>query len=832
MSTELTGPVNSALSTLEQGSGDLSVSASGLPYNVFEQGCPRPPCEEERAKTVEALGLNCKFPDPNPELESILKIANSVFGTSISTLTLLGSSLGGDVNKDVVFVKFGDGCASGDCLWRWSFCSWITGSAQPQTLVVPDAQLDARFSDNIHVKGESAWLRSYCGAPLIASNGHRLGTICVCDTVARTFDAGQCMILNNLSEMAVRHIEKEKLLQMRNEDNEALKAAYRHMERALDCFEHCVVLVDASVQGFKIMYANEAWGSVTGISRTGLTGRLLTELLEDTMGGTIPSTKHNEAATLGKSFSIESAVLKACSLQKLLHLKFRPASSDPLDEQSIPIGIPTHVTATSPTATSKQLYFMAVYDAEAHRSGSSSGSYWKTSRSSNCSLGYQREEDDVEGLVMGHLIGRGSYGSVYAGSWFGSNVAVKIIESNGRKSFQTASLEAAISTDLRHPNIVATLKSWVKNVGCKGHRGTSQSIPQIQIQKEQKNDDFQSSHPLQEQHNDKGVTLQNRHSFAACKRALRAATVPDLSLASHVADLCNTYSRQNSNLVESKTGWPIISTCDLKSVLYEEEEEQQQQLGEHAISERGVTGVVAGARAEECGAEYLSVPLALYQQEPLPFPESLQTLMIMEYCDKGCLQDALDRGWLLDECSCITGKPRMEAVLGLALQIASAMQYLHSENVMHGDLSAWNVLLTSVGAKKASHGLNFLAKVADFGLARDISEKIQTQTYGTITHQPPETLMSGIVSKAVDVYAFGVLMWQMYTGSQPWRGLTHAQILLKVTAGVDRLRFPLSTPIEYEDLAMSCMAFSAEERPDFETICDSLGQIRDQLCDS
>jgi hypothetical protein len=104
----------------------------------------------------------------------------------------------------------------------------------------------------------------------------------------------------------------------------------------------------------------------------------------------------------------------------------RPASSDRLDDQSIPIRVPLHVTSTTPSADTKRLYFMAVYDMDVHRSGSSSGSFWKTSRSSNCSFGYQREDDQVEGLVLGQLIGRGSYGSVYAGTWFGSKVAVKV----------------------------------------------------------------------------------------------------------------------------------------------------------------------------------------------------------------------------------------------------------------------------------------------------------------------------------------------------------------------------------------------------------------------
>ncbi len=56
-----------------------------------------------------------------------------------------------------------------------------------------------------------------------------------------------------------------------------------------------------------------------------------------------------------------------------------------------------------------------------------------------------------------------------------------------------------------------------------------------------------------------------------------------------------------------------------------------------------------------------------------------------------------------------------------------------------------------------------MMQIADFGLARalDIKSRIQTKTCGTLTHQPPETLMEGIISKAVDVYSFGVLLWQV-----------------------------------------------------------------------
>jgi serine/threonine protein kinase len=49
---------------------------------------------------------------------------------------------------------------------------------------------------------------------------------------------------------------------------------------------------------------------------------------------------------------------------------------------------------------------------------------------------------------------------------------------------------------------------------------------------------------------------------------------------------------------------------------------------------------------------------------------------------------------------------------------------------------------------------------------------------------PPELVLHGTVSRAVDVYSFGVLLWQMYTGSRPWSGLTHSQIIMMIGSGV------------------------------------------------
>ena len=65
-------------------------------------------------------------------------------------------------------------------------------------------------------------------------------------------------------------------------------------------------------------------------------------------------------------------------------------------------------------------------------------------------------------------------------------------------------------------------------------------------------------------------------------------------------------------------------------------------------------------------------------------------------------------------------------------------------------------------------------QVADFGLSRQAaSTTVDTDTYGTVTHMPPELLMEGKLTKSADVYAFGVLLWEMYTGEA--RQLLHHQ---------------------------------------------------------
>ena len=75
-------------------------------------------------------------------------------------------------------------------------------------------------------------------------------------------------------------------------------------------------------------------------------------------------------------------------------------------------------------------------------------------------------------------------------------------------------------------------------------------------------------------------------------------------------------------------------------------------------------------------------------------------------------QDALDKGDFKGELSNV---PRLSAIIVTAQEVAAGLAYLHKHNVVHGDLSAFNVLLTSSAATATAADRGFAVKLADFG---------------------------------------------------------------------------------------------------------------------
>ncbi|GAX80143.1 hypothetical protein CEUSTIGMA_g7581.t1 [Chlamydomonas eustigma] len=206
---------------------------------------------------------------------------------------------------------------------------------------------------------------------------------------------------------------------------------------------------------------------------------------------------------------------------------------------------------------------------------------------------------------------------------------------------------------------------------------------------------------------------------------------------------------------------------------------------------------------------------------------AFQVQIVQELCDRGSLRKALDRGVFHRVESDGQRKVLYANVLLAALDIARGMRHLHSCNILHSDLKALNVLLQS----NTESTKGFTAKVADFGLS---VKMLHSETHvsnlfqGTMTHMAPETMLTGQQSNAADVYAFGITLWELYTGQYPFTEVPHAMLGYQVSQQHIRPQFPPETPCELEVLAELCWQAGPASRPSFEEI----EAVLIQLCEA
>jgi len=110
----------------------------------------------------------------------------------------------------------------------------------------------------------------------------------------------------------------------------------------------------------------------------------------------------------------------------------------------------------------------------------------------------------------------------------------------------------------------------------------------------------------------------------------------------------------------------------------------------------------------------------------------------------------------------------------LAMDAAIGMEYLHSKDIVHFDLKCDNLL---VNVKDPSRPI---CKVADFGLSKmKQATLVSGGMRGTLPWMAPELLtMSGTkVSEKIDVYSFGIVMWEILTGEDPYDGMHYGGVI-------------------------------------------------------
>jgi serine/threonine protein kinase len=188
--------------------------------------------------------------------------------------------------------------------------------------------------------------------------------------------------------------------------------------------------------------------------------------------------------------------------------------------------------------------------------------------------------------------------------------------------------------------------------------------------------------------------------------------------------------------------------------------------------------------------------------------------------------------WIVSEL-CIRGSLRMvlshksvplstQTKLALCMDIADGMHYLHSRTppIIHRDLKSLNIFITETSPGK------LVAKIGDWGSARAVAltgQKSMTQGVGTACWLSPEVISNAHFSKHSDVYAFGIILWEVFTRQEVYAGLSAAQIISKVAH--ESLRPTIPRGCLWEQIMTSCWDRDPELRPSFNTVLQELNKI-------
>ncbi|KAH0795865.1 TKL family protein kinase [Histomonas meleagridis] len=172
--------------------------------------------------------------------------------------------------------------------------------------------------------------------------------------------------------------------------------------------------------------------------------------------------------------------------------------------------------------------------------------------------------------------------------------------------------------------------------------------------------------------------------------------------------------------------------------------------------------------------------------------------IITEWMSGGTLYQELQQNKRLN--------PTMRTIA--AFDIARGMEFLHSRHIIHRDLKSLNVLFDSKG----------FAHICDFGFSRN-EDDVMTGNVGTPHWMAPELLGCSVnYTSKVDVYSYGILLWEIVSESLPYEGMASLQIVQQVYINNLRPQIPKNAPTAVKELIKKCWDRNPDVRPTFKEI--------------
>jgi serine/threonine-protein kinase len=143
-------------------------------------------------------------------------------------------------------------------------------------------------------------------------------------------------------------------------------------------------------------------------------------------------------------------------------------------------------------------------------------------------------------------------------------------------------------------------------------------------------------------------------------------------------------------------------------------------------------------------------------------------------------------------------------VLAIARQVCAGLEHAHANGLVHRDLKPGNLIEREDGT----------VKIADFGIARAVEGTELTETgtvVGTAAYLAPEQAEAGVATAATDLFALGVVLYELLTGRQPWKVDSLAALAGRRQAPPPEL--PADTPPGLRAAIGRCLRPDPEDRP-------------------
>ncbi|XP_072036677.1 uncharacterized protein [Amphiura filiformis] len=183
--------------------------------------------------------------------------------------------------------------------------------------------------------------------------------------------------------------------------------------------------------------------------------------------------------------------------------------------------------------------------------------------------------------------------------------------------------------------------------------------------------------------------------------------------------------------------------------------------------------------------------------------EDIEFMLILELCEGGSLRSYLDKGRRLT----------LKQFYDWLLQSALPLEFLKQKKLLHKDVKSPNYLITA----------DKTLKLGDFGLARNIERTISNASEtGSHPWMAPELLTDGKLSPKYDIFALGVVIWELWTGQYPHKGLEWQVIVMKVCNRGERLPIPDDCPEPIKQLIDRCWKTNWKDRPSIEEVISAI----------